>query len=88
MGLMFVQRFPVICRKEGTTQNVLAAITFDLKFTFVVAGWEGSAHDYCILTSALSRPKEFEIPRGIFHNLKFCLINNFSNNKNYCYFVR
>ncbi|KAG5245299.1 nuclease HARBI [Salix suchowensis] len=28
-------------RKEGTTQNVLAAITFDLKFLYVLAGWEG-----------------------------------------------
>jgi len=25
-------------RKEGTTQNVLAAITFDLKFIYVLAG--------------------------------------------------
>ena len=25
-------------RKDGTTQNVLAAISFDLKFTYVLAG--------------------------------------------------
>jgi len=25
-------------RKEGTTQNVLAAITFDLKFIYVLVG--------------------------------------------------
>ena len=25
-------------RKDGTTQNVLAATTFDLKFTYVLAG--------------------------------------------------
>ena len=31
--------------KDGTTQNVLSAISFDLKFTYVLAGWEGSAHD-------------------------------------------
>ena len=32
-------------RKDGTTQNVMAAVDFDLKFTYVLAGWEGSAHD-------------------------------------------
>jgi hypothetical protein len=32
-------------QKEGTTQNVLAAITFNLKFIYVLVGWEGSAHD-------------------------------------------
>ncbi|KAF8393770.1 hypothetical protein HHK36_019968 [Tetracentron sinense] len=34
-------------RKEGTTQNVLAVVSFDLKFMYVLAGWEGSAHDSC-----------------------------------------
>ena len=36
-------------RKDGTTQNVLAAATFDLKFTYVLAGWEGSTHDSRVL---------------------------------------
>ncbi|KAK5845700.1 hypothetical protein PVK06_001908 [Gossypium arboreum] len=51
-------------RKEGTTQNVLAAITFDLKFSYVLAGWEGSAHDSRILSDALSRPRRLRIPEG------------------------
>ncbi|GAV65183.1 LOW QUALITY PROTEIN: DDE_4 domain-containing protein, partial [Cephalotus follicularis] len=51
-------------RKGGTTQNVLAAITFDLKFTYVLAGWEGSAHDSRILNSPLSRSGGFKIPEG------------------------
>jgi len=42
-------------RKEETTQNVLAAITFDLKFIYVLAGWEGSAHDSRVLGDALSK---------------------------------
>jgi len=29
-------------RKNYPTQNVLAAVHFDLKFTYVLAGWEGS----------------------------------------------
>ncbi|XP_073363336.1 uncharacterized protein [Aegilops tauschii subsp. strangulata] len=28
-------------RKQYTSQNVLVAIDFDLKFTYVLAGWEG-----------------------------------------------
>ena len=52
-------------RKDGTTQNVLAAATFDLKFTYVLAGWEGSAHDSRVLNEALSRPRGLKIPEGI-----------------------
>ena len=28
-------------RKHYTSQNVLAVVDFDLKFTYVLAGWEG-----------------------------------------------
>ena len=52
-------------RKDGTTQNVLAAISFDLKFTHVLAGWEGNAHDSRVLNDAFARPGEFSIPDGI-----------------------
>ena len=52
-------------QKEGTTQNVLAAITFDLKFIYVLVGWEGSAHDSWVLGDALSRPSGLKIPEGI-----------------------
>ncbi|KAH1040398.1 hypothetical protein J1N35_042141 [Gossypium stocksii] len=54
-------------RKWGTTQNVLAAITFDLKFFYVLAGWEGSAHDSRILSDALSRPRGLRIPEGKYY---------------------
>ena len=49
-------------RKDGTMQNVLAAISFDLKFTYVLAGWEGSAHDSRVLNDAFARPGGFSIP--------------------------
>jgi hypothetical protein len=52
-------------RKEGTTQNILAAITFDLKFIYVLAGWEGSAHDSRVLDDALSRPSGLKLLEGI-----------------------
>ncbi|XP_052483726.1 uncharacterized protein LOC105784917 [Gossypium raimondii] len=56
-------------RKGGTTQNVLATITFDLKFAYVLAGWEGSAHDSRILSDALSRPRGLRIPEGKYYLL-------------------
>ena len=49
-------------RKDGTTQNVLAAISFDLKFTCVLARWEGNAHDSHVLNDAFARPGGFSIP--------------------------
>ena len=52
-------------RKDGTTQNVLATISFDLKFTYVLARWEGSAHDSRVLNDAFARPRGFSIPEGI-----------------------
>lgn len=43
-------------RKGTLSQNVLAAISFDdLKFTYVLGDWEGSAHDSRVLNDALSR---------------------------------
>ncbi|XP_057754803.1 uncharacterized protein LOC130974068 [Arachis stenosperma] len=42
-------------RKDHPTQNVLAACGFDMKFTYVLSGWEGIASDSRILKDALSR---------------------------------
>ncbi|KMT02348.1 hypothetical protein BVRB_9g205730 [Beta vulgaris subsp. vulgaris] len=52
-------------RKDKTTQNVLAAVDFDLKFTYVLAGWEGSAHDSRVLGDALK--KGFNVPEGKYY---------------------
>jgi hypothetical protein len=51
-------------RKSYTTQNVMAAVDFDLRFTFVIAGWEGTAHDASILRDALERPNGLRVPEG------------------------
>ena len=48
-------------RKGGTTQNVLATISFDFKFTYVLAEWEGSAHDSRVLDDVFAMPGEFSI---------------------------
>ena len=44
---------------------MLAAITFDLKFYYVLTGWEGSAHDSCVLDDVLHRSRGLKIPEGI-----------------------
>ena len=49
-------------RKHYTSQNVLAVVDFDLKFTYVLAGWERSAHDANILSDSMSRPDGINIP--------------------------
>jgi hypothetical protein len=51
-------------RKNAPTQNVLATVSFDLKFTYVLAGWEGSAHDATILADALQREDGLRVPPG------------------------
>ena len=52
-------------RKSNPTQNVMATVDFDLKFTYVLAGWEGSAHDALILADAIKRNDGFIGPEGI-----------------------
>jgi hypothetical protein len=40
---------------------------FDLKFTYVFAGWEGSAHDACILNDSPNRPDGIHLAEGKFY---------------------
>ena len=49
-------------RKGFLSQNVLAACSFDLIFTYVLAGWEGSAADSTVLADAYS--KGLTVPSG------------------------
>nr|XP_040246624.1 uncharacterized protein LOC109760198 isoform X1 [Aegilops tauschii subsp. strangulata] len=49
-------------RKAFTTQNVMAAVDFDLRFTYVLAGWEGLAHDATVLADALTRERGLQVP--------------------------
>ena len=51
-------------RKHNTTQNVMAIVDFDLKFTYVLAGWEGSAHDALVLADAIERDDGLRVPKG------------------------
>ncbi|KAL7194317.1 hypothetical protein ACSBR1_034683 [Camellia fascicularis] len=47
-------QMPYRGRKVNITQNVMAACSFDMKFTFVYTGWESSAHDSRIFVEALT----------------------------------
>ena len=42
----------------------MASVDFDLKFTYVLAGWEGSAHDALVLADALERDGGLSVPEG------------------------
>jgi hypothetical protein len=48
-------------RKSYPTQNVLDVVDFDLRSTYVLARWEGSAHDSLVLQDTLSRPNGLKI---------------------------
>ncbi|XLU20830.1 hypothetical protein S245_056896, partial [Arachis hypogaea] len=50
-------------RKDWPTQIVLAACDFDMKFTYVLTGWEGTASDSKVLKNALSRDDNLKLPR-------------------------
>uniref|UniRef100_A0A9I9EMA0 Nuclease HARBI1 n=1 Tax=Cucumis melo TaxID=3656 RepID=A0A9I9EMA0_CUCME len=49
------------------SQIVLAACSFDLKFHYVLAGWEGSASDLQVLNSALTRRNKLHVPEGKYY---------------------
>ena len=52
-------------RKEETTGNVLVAINFDLRFTYVLARWERSVHDSRVLGDAILKSSGLKIQKGI-----------------------
>ena len=51
-----------IGRKWVTTQNIMAACSFDMQFIFVMAGWEGTAHDGWLFQYAIQR-NELNFPK-------------------------
>lgn len=67
MHVPATDRKPYRNRKGYLLQNVLAVCDFDMKFTYGLAGWEGSEHDGRVLNDAIET-KGFRIPAG-----KYCL---------------
>ena len=39
-------------RKGTLSQNILAVCNFEMRFMYILAGWEGSAHDARVLQDA------------------------------------
>ncbi|XP_076952223.1 uncharacterized protein LOC143625891 [Bidens hawaiensis] len=54
-------------RKGYPTINVLAACTFDLNFTYVLSGWEGTTSNSRVLKDALTREDKLNTPDGKFY---------------------
>ena len=51
-----MQTIEMVTGRHGyTSQNLLAICDFDLRFTFVVAGWAGSVHDNRILQHSMEK---------------------------------
>ena len=55
-------QFPYRGRKGIPTFNIMVACDFDMCFTFVSAGWEGSAHDARVFLHAIKTP-EMNFPK-------------------------
>jgi hypothetical protein len=43
---------------------MMAVVDFDLRFTYVMAGWESTAHDTLVLRDALERQNGLRAPQG------------------------
>ncbi|KAH6793154.1 hypothetical protein C2S52_003631, partial [Perilla frutescens var. hirtella] len=54
-------------RKGQTTINVLAVCNQDMKFIYVLSGWEGSAADSRVLRDAIIRENGLRVPRGNYY---------------------
>jgi hypothetical protein len=51
-------------RKHYTNRNVFIVVALNPKFTYVLAGLVGLAHDAKILVGSLSRPDGIQLPCG------------------------
>uniref|UniRef100_A0A803N7K7 DDE Tnp4 domain-containing protein n=1 Tax=Chenopodium quinoa TaxID=63459 RepID=A0A803N7K7_CHEQI len=54
-------------RKGTLAMNVLGVCSPEMEFTYVLPGWEGSAHDGHILQDAISRPNGLKVPKGCYY---------------------
>jgi hypothetical protein len=61
-------------RKSYATQNVMAAVDLDLRFTYVLAGWEGTTHDANVLRDALEHVNGLRVPQG--NSFTYVLVND------------
>ena len=51
-------------KKGEIATNMLGVCSKNMKFIFVLSGWEGSASDSRVLRDAISRPNGLRVPTG------------------------
>lgn len=51
-------------RKQQISTNMLGVVDWNMKFLYVLPGWEGSACDGRVLRDAMSRQDGFVVPKG------------------------
>ncbi|OMO59018.1 Harbinger transposase-derived nuclease [Corchorus capsularis] len=57
------KQIPYCGKKIETTQNVMCACSFDMRFTYVMAGWEGTANDTRVFLECISNSQNnFPMP--------------------------
>ena len=56
-------------RKQQISTNMLGVVDWNMKFLYVLPGWEGSAYDGRVLRDAMSRQDGFVVPKGTAHCL-------------------
>ena len=61
----YKQQAPWRGGKGILTQNVLAAVNFNINFVYVLARWEGTAHNCKVINSA--KKKGFKAPQGRYY---------------------
>ncbi|KAL8497843.1 hypothetical protein ACS0TY_021259 [Phlomoides rotata] len=54
-------------RKGQPSINVLGVCDRDMKFVYVLTGWEGSAADVRVLRDAVTRPNGLKVPKGNYY---------------------
>lgn len=54
-------------RKQQLATNVLGVCDCDMRFVYVLHGWQGSASDSRVLRNALARSSPFVIPSGKYY---------------------
>ncbi|GFP99130.1 hypothetical protein PHJA_002056900 [Phtheirospermum japonicum] len=54
-------------RKGGVAVNVLGVPNRNMKFIYVLSGWEGSAADSRVLRDAICKPNGLRVPSGNYY---------------------
>ena len=65
-------------RRSDITQNVMCACNFDMQFTYVHAGWKGSANDSRVMQNTIGHV-EYEFPWPPTSNLLISTGNFYDN---------